>query len=74
VGLLAVEGPGFLVKDFDAYWQDPAHRARVLDLVCRVEREPALLGLTACTCWRWHERTPNLVKVGVELPSQTCMW
>ena len=46
VDLLGVEGPGFLAKDFEARWQDPARRAELLDLVRRVEREPTLWGLS----------------------------
>jgi SAM-dependent methyltransferase len=44
VGLLAVEGPGAFVPDFARRWADPKARARLVDLVRRVEREPALLG------------------------------
>ena len=43
-GLFAVEGPGAFVPDFGARWGNPASRERLLDLVRRVEREPALLG------------------------------
>jgi SAM-dependent methyltransferase len=53
LGLFAVEGPGALVAGFRERWQDPAARARLLDLVRRVEREPALLGAS-----------PHLLAVG----------
>jgi SAM-dependent methyltransferase len=43
-GLFAIEGPGALLPDFPARWSDPAARARLLDLVRRVESEPTLLG------------------------------
>jgi SAM-dependent methyltransferase len=52
-GVFAVEGPGAFVPDFARRWADPAARARLLDLVRRVEREPALLGAS-----------PHLLAVG----------
>jgi SAM-dependent methyltransferase len=45
-GIFAVEGPGALVPDFRRRWDDPGSRERLLDLVRRVEREPALLGVS----------------------------
>ncbi len=45
--LLAVEGPGWLLPDFDPRWADPARRAALLDLLRRLEGEPALLGASA---------------------------
>ena len=53
VGLLAVEGPGAFVPDVARRWADPKARARLVDLVRRVEREPALLGAS-----------PHLLAVG----------
>jgi SAM-dependent methyltransferase len=52
-GLFAVEGAGAFVPDFTRRWADPRARARLLDLVRRVEREPALLGAS-----------PHLLAVG----------
>jgi SAM-dependent methyltransferase len=52
-GLFAVEGPGAFVPDFRRRWDDPAARERLLDLVRRVEREPALAGAS-----------PHLLAVG----------
>lgn len=52
-GLFAVEGPGALLPDFRRRWDDPASRERLLDLVRRIEREPALLGVS-----------PHLLAVG----------
>ena len=52
-GVFAVEGPGAFVPEFAKRWADPAARARLLDLVRRVEREPALLGAS-----------PHLLAVG----------
>jgi hypothetical protein len=53
LGLFAVEGPGAFVPDFRARWEDSKARDRLLDLVRRVEREPALLGVS-----------PHLLAVG----------
>ena len=52
-GLFAVEGPGAFVPDFRRRWEDARSRERLLDLVRRVEREPALLGAS-----------PHLLAVG----------
>lgn len=52
-GVFAVEGPGAFVADFARRWADMRARARLLDLVRRVEREPALLGAS-----------PHLLAVG----------
>jgi ubiquinone/menaquinone biosynthesis C-methylase UbiE len=54
-GLYAVEGPGALLPDFGRRWDDPPSRERLLELVRRVEREPALLGMS-----------PHLLAVGRE--------
>jgi ubiquinone/menaquinone biosynthesis C-methylase UbiE len=52
-GLYAVEGPGAFVPDFERVWGDPGRRERLLQLLRRVEREPALLGAS-----------PHLLAVG----------
>ena len=52
-GLYAVEGPGAFLPDFAKRWNDPASRQRLLELIRRVEREPALLGAS-----------PHLLAVG----------
>lgn len=44
IKVLAVEGPGWLAKDFDARWQDPKRRERILTLVQQVECEESMLG------------------------------
>ena len=51
--LLAVEGPAWLAKDFEQDWADEIRRKRMMDLVHRVEREPALAGVS-----------PHLLAVG----------
>jgi len=45
--LVGLEGPAWLVPDLDARWPDPARRERLLAAARAVEREPALLGLSA---------------------------
>jgi ubiquinone/menaquinone biosynthesis C-methylase UbiE len=45
--ILAIEGPGWLVPDLDAWWQDEHRREQLLSLIAAVEREPALLGMSA---------------------------
>ena len=44
--VVGVEGCGWLVKDFGERWEDAARREKLLEWVRRVEREPALLGLS----------------------------
>jgi SAM-dependent methyltransferase len=45
--LAAIEGPGWLAKDFDRLWADPGQCERLLQYVRKVEHEPALLGIGA---------------------------
>lgn len=47
VAVLAVEGPGWLARDFERHWQDSAWRTRLLDALRHLEREPSLLGVSA---------------------------
>jgi SAM-dependent methyltransferase len=42
-----VEGPGWLVSDFDAWWDKGEHRERLLQLARALEFEPSLSGLSA---------------------------
>jgi ubiquinone/menaquinone biosynthesis C-methylase UbiE len=44
IEIFAVEGPGWLAKDFEARWADAARREQLVDLIRAVEREPILLG------------------------------
>ena len=46
-GVYGVEGPGWLVPDFDAWWGDGEYRERLLRLARAVEVEPSLLGASA---------------------------
>lgn len=44
---LAIEGPGWLLQDFEDHWNDEGRRARLLDTVRAVESEASLLGASA---------------------------
>lgn len=46
VEVFAVEGPGWLARDFDDRWADSARRGCLLELMRQVEREPALMGIS----------------------------
>jgi ubiquinone/menaquinone biosynthesis C-methylase UbiE len=43
----AIEGPGWLARDFERLWNDPVLRERLLAAVRKVEREPSVLGASA---------------------------
>jgi ubiquinone/menaquinone biosynthesis C-methylase UbiE len=44
---LGVEGPGWLLNDFDAWWANLARRQRLLAVARALESEPSLLGMSA---------------------------
>jgi hypothetical protein len=46
-GIYGLEGPGWLISDFDAWWANPAYRERLLAIARKVETEPTLLGVSA---------------------------
>ena len=45
--LVAIEGPGWLARDFDHLWNDPHQRERLLAAVRKVESEPSVLGASS---------------------------
>jgi hypothetical protein len=45
--LIAVEGPGWMNQDLDAWLDDAGARERLLHVLRRLETEPTLLGLSA---------------------------
>ena len=45
--LLAVEGPGWILPEFEERWRDDRRRQELLEAVARVEREPSMLGVSA---------------------------
>ena len=44
--VVAIQGPGWLAKDFTNRWSAPERRAQLLNLVRAVEHEPSLLGVS----------------------------
>jgi ubiquinone/menaquinone biosynthesis C-methylase UbiE len=42
-----VEGPGWLVRDFDEWWEDDGLRNRLISIAQKLETEPCLLGISA---------------------------
>ena len=46
-GVFGVEGPAWLITDFDTWWTDPAYRKRLLKMARALETEPSLLGVSA---------------------------
>jgi ubiquinone/menaquinone biosynthesis C-methylase UbiE len=45
--VVAIEGPGWLARDFDQLWKDAGQRERLLQCIRKVEREPSILGASA---------------------------
>jgi ubiquinone/menaquinone biosynthesis C-methylase UbiE len=54
-GLFAVEGIGYLMKDFETRWQVEADRVFLLDVIAKTEQEPSLIGAS-----------PHILCVGVK--------
>ena len=46
-GPYGIEGPGWMMRDFDARWGDPARRATLLRVARLLELEPAMVGCSA---------------------------
>jgi ubiquinone/menaquinone biosynthesis C-methylase UbiE len=46
-GMYGVEGPAWLISDFDEWWTDPAYRDRLLKIARTLETEPSVLGVSA---------------------------
>jgi SAM-dependent methyltransferase len=47
VSVLGVEGPAWMLYDFDERWDNPVLRADVMDVARRLEAEPSILGASA---------------------------
>ena len=47
VGVYGVEGPCWLLQDFDEWWNDETRRARLSHMARTLEAEPSLLGISA---------------------------
>jgi SAM-dependent methyltransferase len=46
-GIYGVEGPGWLLRDFETWWNNPEYRDRLLRIARTLETEPSLLGVSA---------------------------
>jgi len=46
-GLYGVEGPGWMLPDFDERWNDPQRHEVILGLARQLEQEPSVLGTSA---------------------------
>jgi ubiquinone/menaquinone biosynthesis C-methylase UbiE len=46
-GIYGLEGPAWLIRDFDEWWANAAYRERLLNIARTVESEPSLLGVSA---------------------------
>lgn len=47
VRILGVEGPGWILSDFDARWEDPALRQDLIEVAQALEEQPTILGASA---------------------------
>ena len=45
--LLAIEGPGWLLQNFEEHWGESARRERLLEAIRWLEAEPSTLGMSA---------------------------
>jgi ubiquinone/menaquinone biosynthesis C-methylase UbiE len=46
-GVFGLEGPAWLLPDFEARWQDEARRGRLLQVLRQLETEPSMLSVSA---------------------------
>jgi hypothetical protein len=44
MGLFAVEGIIYMMKDFEKNWKTEVNREFLLDVISKIEREPSLIG------------------------------
>ena len=47
IELLGMEGPCWLLQNFDDHWNDPARRQRLIEAADRLGSEPTMLGVSA---------------------------
>jgi hypothetical protein len=47
VRILGIEGPGWILKDFDARWAAITDRERLVGAARAMEKEPSIVGLSA---------------------------
>jgi ubiquinone/menaquinone biosynthesis C-methylase UbiE len=46
-GLYGIEGPGWMLSDFEDRWNEPARREVLVDVARKLETEPSMLGASA---------------------------
>lgn len=46
-GVFGLEGPGWVLSDFDERWADPRKREDLLRVACALERVAPIVGLSA---------------------------
>lgn len=46
-GVFAIEGPGWLLQNFEEHWGDSARRDQLLEAIRWLEAEPSMLGMSA---------------------------
>jgi ubiquinone/menaquinone biosynthesis C-methylase UbiE len=46
-GVYGIQGPAWLISDFDDWWTNPAYRERLLKIARALESEPSLIGISA---------------------------
>lgn len=44
---LAIEGPGWLLQNFEDHWKDRDRRGRLLEAIRSLQNEPSILGISA---------------------------
>ena len=84
VGVYGVEGPGWMVADFERRWQDPVLRRDFLQVAAALEREPSVIGASAHSARhraearelnRWTAPTPRPARGSRPSPSSgRCRW
>ena len=45
--MLAIEGAGWLLQNFEEHWNEPSRRERLLEAIGWLETEPSVLGMSA---------------------------
>ena len=46
-GVFGIEGPGWMLPDFDERWQDEGRRSILVEVARKLESEPAVIGCSA---------------------------
>jgi len=54
--LYGIEGPGWMLPDFDERWADPKRREILVQIARQLESEPSMLGCSAHLMVVGHKR------------------